>query len=253
MQPASAKERRAAFDGVRDVAQRLAIAVDERLRRLSQPAGDSARRSGRRAHAAGRVERLAALTHGFEVAEVDRPGVRAHPSQRTKQSAVPTREGAMVLGVAGCATPWRVAPALWRRSPAASGTFAASSERRSSHAGSPDHARPHAGVLADVGREPVRDGRDPRPRGAIRLGRAAAAVRGLRQRLGHRQRALVLYVVEFVADKIPWVDSIWDSVHTVDPTGGRRARRRRARSASRRRRSRPSWRCWAAPLPRAVT
>lgn len=24
-----------------------------------------------------------------------------------------------------------------------------------------------------------------------------------------------LYVVEFVADKIPWVDSIWDSVHTV--------------------------------------
>ena len=33
--------------------------------------------------------------------------------------------------------------------------------------------------------------------------------------------ALVLYVVEFVADKIPWVDSIWDSVHTViRPAGG---------------------------------
>lgn len=31
----------------------------------------------------------------------------------------------------------------------------------------------------------------------------------------------VLYVVEFIADKIPWVDSIWDSVHTlVRPVGG---------------------------------
>ena len=31
----------------------------------------------------------------------------------------------------------------------------------------------------------------------------------------------VLYVVEFVADKVPWVDSIWDSVHTViRPVGG---------------------------------
>jgi hypothetical protein len=26
--------------------------------------------------------------------------------------------------------------------------------------------------------------------------------------------ALVLYVIEFVADKIPWVDSLWDAVHT---------------------------------------
>ena len=33
--------------------------------------------------------------------------------------------------------------------------------------------------------------------------------------------ALVLYVIEFVADKIPWVDSIWDGVHTViRPVGG---------------------------------
>lgn len=33
--------------------------------------------------------------------------------------------------------------------------------------------------------------------------------------------ALVLYVVEFVADKIPWVDSIWDAVHTaIRPIGG---------------------------------
>ena len=33
--------------------------------------------------------------------------------------------------------------------------------------------------------------------------------------------ALVMYVVEFVADKIPWLDSIWDVVHTVvRPLGG---------------------------------
>jgi hypothetical protein len=33
--------------------------------------------------------------------------------------------------------------------------------------------------------------------------------------------ALVLYVIEFVADKIPWVDSIWDAVHTaIRPIGG---------------------------------
>ena len=33
--------------------------------------------------------------------------------------------------------------------------------------------------------------------------------------------AAFLYVVEFVADKIPWVDSLWDSVHTlIRPVGG---------------------------------
>src|SRR4051812_23124033 len=33
--------------------------------------------------------------------------------------------------------------------------------------------------------------------------------------------ALVLYVVEFAADKIPWVDTIWDTVHTIiRPAGG---------------------------------
>jgi hypothetical protein len=33
--------------------------------------------------------------------------------------------------------------------------------------------------------------------------------------------AIVLYLVEFVADKIPWVDSIWDAIHTViRPAGG---------------------------------
>jgi len=33
--------------------------------------------------------------------------------------------------------------------------------------------------------------------------------------------AIVLYLVEFVADKIPWVDSLWDALHTIiRPIGG---------------------------------
>lgn len=33
--------------------------------------------------------------------------------------------------------------------------------------------------------------------------------------------ALVLYVVEFVADKVPWLDSLWDAIHTlIRPAGG---------------------------------
>jgi hypothetical protein len=33
--------------------------------------------------------------------------------------------------------------------------------------------------------------------------------------------ALLLYAVEFVADKIPWVDTLWDTVHTfIRPIGG---------------------------------
>ena len=33
--------------------------------------------------------------------------------------------------------------------------------------------------------------------------------------------AIVLYLIEFVADKIPWLDSLWDAVHTVvRPVGG---------------------------------
>src|SRR5688500_12560081 len=33
--------------------------------------------------------------------------------------------------------------------------------------------------------------------------------------------AIVLYIVEFFADTIPWVDSLWDTVHTViRPVGG---------------------------------
>ena len=31
----------------------------------------------------------------------------------------------------------------------------------------------------------------------------------------------VLYAIEFVADKVPWLDSLWDSVHTlIRPVGG---------------------------------
>lgn len=33
--------------------------------------------------------------------------------------------------------------------------------------------------------------------------------------------AIVMFVVEFFADKIPWVDSVWDAMHTViRPVGG---------------------------------
>jgi hypothetical protein len=33
--------------------------------------------------------------------------------------------------------------------------------------------------------------------------------------------SLFLFVVEFIADKVPWVDSVWDAVHTViRPIGG---------------------------------
>lgn len=33
--------------------------------------------------------------------------------------------------------------------------------------------------------------------------------------------ALTLYAIEFVADKIPWIDSVWDTIHTfIRPVGG---------------------------------
>jgi hypothetical protein len=33
--------------------------------------------------------------------------------------------------------------------------------------------------------------------------------------------AIVMYLVEFVADKVPWFDSLWDTVHTaIRPIGG---------------------------------
>jgi hypothetical protein len=33
--------------------------------------------------------------------------------------------------------------------------------------------------------------------------------------------ALVMYVAEFIADKVPWFDSVWDGIHTlIRPVGG---------------------------------
>lgn len=33
--------------------------------------------------------------------------------------------------------------------------------------------------------------------------------------------ALVMYVVEFLADKVPWFDTVWDAIHTaIRPIGG---------------------------------
>jgi Domain of unknown function (DUF4126) len=33
--------------------------------------------------------------------------------------------------------------------------------------------------------------------------------------------AIVLYIVEFFADKVPWIDTLWDTVHTfIRPVGG---------------------------------
>ena len=50
---------------------------------------------------------------------------------------------------------------------------------------------------------------------------AAAAVPGLRQQLGHRHAHSCSTSIEFVADKIPWVDTLWDALHTlVRPLGG---------------------------------
>lgn len=65
---------------------------------------------------------------------------------------------------------------------------------------------------------------------------AAVAILGLASRFGWVQlpgqfdtfnndwvigAALVMYVVEFIADKMPWIDSMWDSVHTaIRPLGG---------------------------------
>lgn len=65
---------------------------------------------------------------------------------------------------------------------------------------------------------------------------AAVAILGMASRFGWVQlpsqfdifnndwvigAALVMYVVEFVADKVPWLDSMWDSVHTaIRPLGG---------------------------------
>ena len=80
-----------------------------------------------------------------------------------------------------------------------------------------------------------------------------AAVRRLRQHLDHRRGAGVLYAVEFVADKVPWIDSLWDTVHTlVRPLGG--ALVAVATLGDGIARGCRGWsRCWAAPWPPAAT
>ena len=65
--------------------------------------------------------------------------------------------------------------------------------------------------------------------------------------------AIVMYLIEFVADKIPWVDSIWDGVHTVDPADWRRADCGRHARACHPRRFRVLWRCSAARWPPVAT
>jgi hypothetical protein len=63
--------------------------------------------------------------------------------------------------------------------------------------------------------------------------------------------ALAMYVVEFVADKIPWVDSIWDAVHTVIRPARRSSLSRRLDTRGLKCRRSRRWRVllW----PRAVT
>jgi hypothetical protein len=78
----------------------------------------------------------------------------------------------------------------------------------------PDRRSAGRWVFVCGGDQPLRDRRDPRagePYGWVALP-PQYQVFDNNWIIGG---ALVLYVVEFVADKIPWVDSVWDAVHTV--------------------------------------
>ena len=106
VQAAGAEQRRAPLDRVRQVAQRFAIAVAERGSRLIQPPPILLDEVADELTQEPRVEGLAALTHGFQIAEVDSPGVRAR-SSREEQAACPRgrcyRAGsAGARAVAGC-------------------------------------------------------------------------------------------------------------------------------------------------------
>ena len=79
---------------------------------------------------------------------------------------------------------------------------------------------PHARLLVCGRHQPLRDRRPHRPGVALRVGRAAGryAMFDNDWVIG---TAIVLYVVEFFADKVPWIDTLWDSVHTfIRPLGG---------------------------------
>ena len=75
-------------------------------------------------------------------------------------------------------------------------------------------------LLGGGGGEPLRHRRVDWPGLAVRMGGAAAqyAIFDSNWVIGS---ALLLDAVEFVADKIPWVDTLWDTVHTfIRPLGG---------------------------------
>ena len=61
--------------------------------------------------------------------------------------------------------------------------------------------------------------------GCARLGRAAAAACSCCRTRGCSAPAACMLFVEFFADKIPGLDTVWDMVHTRDPHPGRRGAR----------------------------
>ena len=68
--------------------------------------------------------------------------------------------------------------------------------------------------------QPLRDCRPPRACVTVRLGRASPEYQVFDNSwiIG---TALFLYAIEFFADKIPWIDSAWDTLHTfIRPLGG---------------------------------
>jgi hypothetical protein len=79
------------------------------------------------------------------------------------------------------------------------------------------------GLAALAGHQSLPDGFRHRPRREPALDHARAAIR-IAQRArasGDHHRRRRLYFLEFFADKIPWVDSAWDAVHTIiRPIGG---------------------------------
>ena len=76
-----------------------------------------------------------------------------------------------------------------------------------------------------AGHQPLRDRGDPRPGVALRLGQRCPSSTASSTTTWIIGAALVMYVIEFIADKIPWVDSVWDARPHRDPAARRRAHR----------------------------
>ena len=86
---------------------------------------------------------------------------------------------------------------------------------------SADHARPDDGLLVRGRDQPLRHRRDPRAGPALRLGRSCPISSASSTTTSSSAPRSCSIVVEFVADKIPWLDSLWDAVHTlIRPVGG---------------------------------